>query len=206
MFYSPTRRLHAPSILPNTHLPKYSFQTVQNLSALQASLRILPSLLVGTLLNLSTGLLIDRLPVFAVVLVALILNAGAPLLMAVISPQWPYWYDAFFAQLLAPISADILFTVGLVVVSDVFPVETQALAGAVFNTVAQFGNSVGMTIMAVIAAEATKTSSVRDKASSEGLMVGYRASFWAAFAWMVLACLIGAFGLRKIGKVGLKRD
>lgn len=182
------------------------FQTVQNLSALQASIRILPSLLVGTLLQLSTGLLIHRLPAFALVLGALVLSAGAPLLMALISPHWPYWYDAFFAQLLSPISADILFTVGLLVVSDVFPVETQALAGAVFNTVAQFGTSVGLTVMAVIAAETTKNSKVKDKASPESLMVGYRASFWAAFSWMALACLVGGFGLRKIGKVGLKRD
>lgn len=198
--------LHVPSIPTNAHLRTYSFQTVQNLSALQASIRILPSLLVGTLLQLSTGLLIHRLPAFALVLGALVLSAGAPLLMALISPHWPYWYDAFFAQLLSPISADILFTVGLLVVSDVFPVETQALAGAVFNTVAQFGTSVGLTVMAVIAAETTKNSKVKDKASPESLMVGYRASFWAAFSWMALACLVGGFGLRKIGKVGLKRD
>jgi hypothetical protein len=53
-----------------------------------------------------------------------ILSAGAPLLMAMINPHWPYWYDAFFAQLLSPLSADVLFTVGLLVVSDVFPTRT----------------------------------------------------------------------------------
>lgn len=26
------------------------------------------------------------------------ISAGAPLLMAVIGKDWPYWYDAFFAQ------------------------------------------------------------------------------------------------------------
>jgi hypothetical protein len=183
-----------------------SFQEVQDLSALQASLRILPSLVVGTAINLTTGLLVHKIPAFHLVLIMSILSAGAPLLMAVIDPKWPYWYDAFFAQLLAPLSADVLFTVGLLVVSDIFPTRTQALAGAVFNTVAQFGTSIGLTAMAVISSSATKSSKYVEKTEPDALMVGYRASFWAAFSWIALACFIGAFGLRKLGKVGLKKD
>ena len=126
--------------------------------------------------------------------------------MAVIDASAPYWYNAFFAQLLSPLSTDILFTIGLLVVSDVFPTETQALAGAIFNTVAQFGNSIGLTITSVVSSSATMQSPIRDKTSAGALEVGYKAGFWAAFAWMVLACIIGFFGLRKIGRVGLKRD
>lgn len=126
--------------------------------------------------------------------------------MAVIQPRWPYWYDAFFAQLLAPISCDVLFTVGLLAISEVFPADTQALAGAIFNTVAQFGMSIGLTIMALVSSATTDKSKIVDKTSPDALMVGYRASFWVSFAWMVLACVIGAFGLRKIGKIGLKKD
>jgi len=183
-----------------------SYQNVQQLSALQASLRILPSLIVGTMVQVSTGLLIHRVPAFHLLLVSMILSAGAPLLMATISVHQPYWFNAFFAQLVSPFSADILFTVGLLVVSDVFPARMQALAGAVFNTVAQFGTSVGLTIMAVIAASTTNGSKLQDKNSPDALMSGYRASFWAAFTWMCLACFIGAYGLRKMGRVGLKRD
>lgn len=95
---------------------------------------------------------------------------------------------------------------GLLVVSDVFPARTQALAGAVFNTVAQLGTSMGLTLMAVIAASVTESSNFPSKSSPDSLMMGYRVSFWAAFAWMVLACLIGVYGLRGIGKVGLKED
>lgn len=184
----------------------HSFQNVQQLSALQASIRILPSLVVGVLVQVSTGLLIHRIPAFYLILLSVTLSAGGPLLMATINAHKPYWYNAFFAQLVSPISADILFTVGLLVVSDVFPARTQALAGAVFNTVAQFGTSIGLTIMAVISASITKGSKLQEKNSPDALMLGYRASFWAAFAWMGMACFIGAFGLRRIGMVGLKRD
>lgn len=186
----------------------HSFQKVQGLSALQASLRILPSMIIGSVCQLSTGLLIHRISAFYLVVGSMLLSAGGPLLMAVINVQWPYWYDAFFAQLLAPLSADILFTVALLVISDVFPPRTQALAGAVFNTVSQFGNSLGLTIMAVISSVATKhaASSNGGDDSPAALLTGYRAGFWAAFAWMMFAFFIGAFGLRRIGKVGVKRD
>jgi len=113
--------------------------------------------------------------------------------MAVIDVEWPYWYDAFFAQALSPISADILFTVALLVISDVFPQRTQALAGAVFNTVSQFGNSLGLTVTAVISSLATKraAASPADDQSPGPLLVGYKAGFWAAFAWMMCAFSIG---------------
>jgi hypothetical protein len=124
--------------------------------------------------------------------------------MAIISAHWPYWYAAFPAQLLSPLSYDIMFTIGLLVVSEGFPKQTQALAGAVFNTVAQFGTSMGLTVMAVVAAAVSDADSGSSK--EEKLLVGYKASFWTAFAGMALACLVGAFGLRRMGKVGLKRD
>jgi hypothetical protein len=197
---------HARYPLSHVALTSSSFQEVQSLSALQTSIRILPSLALGTILNLTTGLLVHKVPAYYLVLGFSLLSAGAPLLMAVINPHWPYWYDAFFAQLLSPLSADVLFTVGLLVVSDVFPISTQALAGAVFNTVAQFGASTGFTVMAVISTSATKKSKYQDKTKPDALMVGYRASFWAAFSWIIVACIIGAFGLRKVGKVGLKED
>ncbi|KAH8693030.1 putative MFS transporter [Talaromyces proteolyticus] len=184
------------------------FQKVQNLNAFEASIRILPSMIVGSICQLSTGLLIHRISAFYLVVGSMILSGGGPLLMAVIDARWPYWYDAFFAQLLAPLSADILFTIGLLVVSDLFPTRTQALAGAVFNTVSQFGTSIGLTVMAVISSATTKhySKSASNSSSPDALLVGYRAGFWAAFAWMMIAFLIGAFGLRNIGKVGLKRD
>jgi len=125
--------------------------------------------------------------------------------MALINPSSPYWYNAFFAQILAPISADILFTIGLLVVSEVFPSDTQALAGAVFNTVTQFGTSVGLTVLTVISAAVTQKEGA-EETEERRLLAGYRASFWTAFAVLVGACVIGGVGLRRMGKVGLKRD
>ncbi|KAH8911171.1 MFS general substrate transporter [Coniochaeta sp. PMI_546] len=182
------------------------FQDVQRTTALGASLRLLPNLLFGTVINLTIGLVVDRVPATYAVLVSSGLCAGAPLLMALLNPDWPYWYAELFAQLLAPLSADVLFTVGLIIVSDVFPPRTQALAGAVFNTLSMVGVSIGLTTMSVISTTVTKESGVADEGAPEALLKGYRATFWACFAWMVTACFVGGVGLRKLGKVGVKKD
>jgi len=82
----------------------------------------------------------------------------------------------------------------------------QSLAGAVFNTVCQFGQAVGLAIMAVIAASATEASSYTVKTSPDALLAGYRASYWACFGLSGLGCVAGAWGLRGIGIVGMKKD
>ncbi|KAK6368450.1 hypothetical protein LTR64_006604 [Lithohypha guttulata] len=179
---------------------------VQEVSALQASLRILPALVVGITLNLVTGYIVDRAPAFWLLLVAMTITAVAPLLMALISPQLSYWRGAFFAQLLMPISGDVLFTIGLIVISEVFPEKTQALAGAVFNTVAFFGLSLGLNLMQVVSTSVTEGTQYRDKSSPLALLQGYRASFWAMFAATVTCAVICVLGLRNIGKIGLKRE
>ncbi|KAK4062440.1 hypothetical protein Trihar35433_9261 [Trichoderma harzianum] len=182
------------------------FQQVQSQSALHASLQILPSLISGALTNISTGIFVNRMPVMWSVLISSTLSTVAPLLMALINPSWPYWYDAFFAQILAPLSCDILFTVGLLVVSDVFPTHMQALSGAVFNTCAQLGTAIGLTVTSLIAASVTNASLNVDKASPSALMVGYRAVFWTMFAAMALVCVLSVLGLRTIKQLGVKRD
>lgn len=137
---------------------------------------------------------------------ATILTAVSPLLMALISPELSYWRGAFFAQALFPFSADVLFTIGLIVISEVFPEKTQALAGAVFNTVAYFGVSLGLNLMQIVSTLVTEGTRYRDKASPSALLQGYRATFWTIFASTVTCALICMVGLRKVGQIGLKRD
>lgn len=185
-------------------LTRCSFQEVQHLSALQASIRILPSVVVGIILNFTTGLFVDKVPALWIVVVSSVLSAVAPLLMAVVQPQWTYWANAFLAQVLMPISCDALFTVGLIIITDMFPDDTQALAGGVFNTASQFGGAVGLAIMQIISTLVTKDNHTMGE--TRALLAGYKASFWAMFGFMLLCGVVGAMGLRKTGRVGLKRD
>lgn len=133
--------------------------------------------------------------------------------MARVNPASSYWHLEFWGQIFAPLSADVLFTVGLLIVSDNFSKDTQALAGGVFNTVAQFGQSLGIGICQVVALGVMgPTGSGQQEGNSvEGkeetaLLKGYRASFWTMFAFMVVCGFIAIIGLRKAGKVGLKQE
>ncbi|KAJ4375928.1 hypothetical protein N0V83_001207 [Neocucurbitaria cava] len=194
------------------------FQEVQHASLLTTSLYLLPNLTTGVLINIFVGVFVHRVPARWLVAGSALICALSPMLMALVPPAWSYWKLAFWAQIFAPFSADVLFTVGLIIVSDNFPEKTQALAGAVFNTVAQFGMSLGMGSCQVVAL------GIQDKeggnASSGGgsdggafhdqdataLLKGYRASYWLMFAYMLVCGFIAVVGLRKAGKVGLKRE
>ncbi|KAI8255460.1 putative MFS-type transporter [Colletotrichum sp. SAR 10_98] len=181
------------------------FQEVQGLSATETSTRLLPSLVVGIILNFTTGLFVHKVSARWLVAGSSIVCAGGPVLMALAKPERPYWYNAFFAQLLQPISGDILLTVGLIIVSEAFPEDTQALAGAVFNAASQFGTSLGLAIMQVVAGVVTKKAAARE-APVDALLLGYRASFWAMTGFMVLCFALGLVGLHKTGKVGNKKE
>src|SRR5271170_5157673 len=65
-----------------------------------------------------------------------------------------------------------------------FPVRTQALAGGVFNTLAQIGNSVGLAITSIVAASVTARDVAEGGTAQGSLWEGYKASFWTCFgAW-----------------------
>ncbi|EGU87228.1 hypothetical protein FOPG_10835 [Fusarium oxysporum f. sp. conglutinans race 2 54008] len=180
------------------------FQEVQHLSALNAAIRILPSVVVGVALNFTTGLVVHRIPAIWLVVITSVLTTISPLLMALIDPAWTYWTAAFFAQVLMPFSADVLFTVGLIVVTETFSEDKQAVAGSVFNAASQFGNAMGLAVMQVVSTLVSKQHAGSKPA--EALLQGYKASFWTMFSFMVLCALIGGVGLRKAGKVGLKQE
>ena len=82
------------------------FQEVQNLSALQTALRFLPSVASGAALNILTGFYAYKFRANYLVSVTTLLSAVAPLLMALINPNESYWYSAFWAMLVSPLSAD----------------------------------------------------------------------------------------------------
>ncbi|TLD24817.1 hypothetical protein PspLS_05454 [Pyricularia sp. CBS 133598] len=193
------------------------FQEIQHYSSLTTSLLLLPMILVGAVANFFTGVFVDRLPARWLIAISSMLAAGTPLIMALVDPNLSYWYLQFWAQALAPLSADVLFTIGLIVVSESFPEQTQALAGAVFNTVAQLGLSLCVGVCQVVALGVSATeggvghggSGSQDagtQAYVASLLKGYRASFWTIFGYMLLCTAVAVVGLRNVGKVGINRN
>ncbi|KAM0723452.1 hypothetical protein Q7P37_000438 [Cladosporium fusiforme] len=185
------------------------FQKIQHLSAIQTSVRFIPDIILGIALSVLAGLILHRVSAYWIVLGSLGLTAISPLLMAIMQPHWSYWYAAFWAVLLSQVSVDVLFVVSALVITASFPEGTQALASAVFNTISQFGTAVGLAIMSVISSSVTQSyvrSHGTDQDDPISLLEGYRASYWACFAMSILACGIGAFGLRGVANKGMKKD
>jgi predicted MFS family arabinose efflux permease len=182
------------------------FQDVQEISAIQTSIRFLPTPIAGAITNIVMGLIAHKVRADYIVIFGAVMTAVSGLLMGIIQPEWTYWACAFPAMALNPISADALFTVSNLVITSVFPAKTQALAGGVFNTIAQLGKSVGLASSGLIAASVTENGKWTDKQSPQALMEGYRAAFWYCFAGSVATVFMFAWGLRGIGKVGVKRD
>ncbi|SCN99817.1 related to aminotriazole resistance protein [Fusarium fujikuroi] len=179
------------------------FQEIEHLSALKAAIRMLPSTVVGLALNITTGFVVHKIRANLLVAFASLISAGSPLLMAVIQPGWSYWKCAFPAQILMPFSIDVLFTIGLIIITEAFPEEQHAVAGAVFNTAAQFGNTMGLALMQVISTWVTEQQKTT-KPFTKALMEGYRATFWAMLAFLLVCSIVGAIGLRRAGRVGLR--
>ncbi|CAO2654471.1 Nn.00g112040.m01.CDS01 [Neocucurbitaria sp. VM-36] len=182
------------------------FQDVQEISAIQTSIRFLPIPVAGAIANVVVALIVHRVRADWMVIGGIALTSIGGLLMCIIQPEWSYWACAFPALFLTPLSADALFTVSNLVITSVFPQRTQGLAGGVFNTIAQIGKSVGLATSAVIATSVTEHSRYREKESPAALMEGFRAAFWYLFALSCATGLLFTWGLRGIGKVGMKRE
>ncbi|KAK1477963.1 major facilitator superfamily transporter [Colletotrichum abscissum] len=197
-----------PALIPNRLWRNAAFTSicVQGISALQSSLRFLPHVVMGTLVNIAAAWLVSRIKVQTLGAVSAVITAAAPILMATISLDGNYWFAPFWAMVLSPVNADALFTVSNLIISDAFPADVQSLAGGVFSEIGQIGNAVGLAVTAAIAASVTEHSAVVHDDAREARMEGYRAAFWTIFAATVAVLFIVVGGLRKGGTVGKKDD
>lgn len=82
--HGPTR----PQYLSTQLIYPNSFQNVQHFTEFETSIRLLPEIIIGIVLNLSAGLLVDRIPANYLVISTSIICALSPLLMAIINPAW----------------------------------------------------------------------------------------------------------------------
>ncbi|KAG4418164.1 hypothetical protein IFR04_008685 [Cadophora malorum] len=182
------------------------FQEIQGLSPIQTSLRFLPMVVTGAGANLLTGWLVKRVRADILILISAFVTAVAPLLMAVVKPEWSYWICAFVAVACTPVCADVLFTVANLVITSVFPLQTHGLAGGVFNTVSNIGASFALGLTAVVASSVSMTKDGNMQSITETLMYGYRATFWLCFGVNIIVLGVIGLGLKTIGKVGLKEE
>lgn len=163
------------------------------------------------------GWLVPRYRADVIVVIACCICFPPAVLMLFAIPTSNYWIYAFAAVVLSPVGADALFTVSNLVITNIFAKKDHGLAGVVFNTVAQVGKTFGLALAGVISQSRTRETvagglGVGRPVSSgveygpEPLLHGYRAAFWFCFGLSLVTLPISFWGLRKVGKVGEKRD
>ena len=184
----------------------FFFQEVQMLNATKTSIRFLPAPIVGVIVNAGMGLLVHRVRANWAIIIGTLISCVSPILTAVMKPSDSYWEFLFPSIALNAIGPDVLFTASNLIITDAFPDKTQALAGGVFNTVAQIGKSVGLALSAVIANSVSLKLEHTDRSEASVLLEGYRAAWWFILSITGASILVSLIGLRHIGKLGLKRE
>lgn len=182
-------------------------QDVRGYSTFTSSLYFLPAPVCGFLMNVAVAVLLPYLKASYAVPAACFVSGLAPLLLAklcqVHAPS--YWQAVFQAMALNPLGADLMYTIAMLVVSDAFPLKTQALAGGVFNMLAQIGKSVGIATTAIIAQQVSSPLMVSFDAK-EALLRGYHAGWWYNCGLSFMSVFVSLWGLRSVGRLGIKRD
>ncbi|RYP52163.1 hypothetical protein DL768_002605 [Monosporascus sp. mg162] len=178
------------------------FQQIQELPALESSIQYFSQIIMGTSVNIVLVYLISRVRVVVLAVVSACITLVSPAIMATVRIDASYWAGPCWALFLCPVNPWVLFSISNLLISDALPADEQSLAGGVFNQFAQFGNSVGLAITAVIAASVTEHSN--ELGEKTRLMDGFRAAFWAIFASTGAVIVISAVGFRGAGLIGQK--
>jgi predicted MFS family arabinose efflux permease len=181
-------------------------QEVRGFSALTSSLYFLPAPICGAMMNIAIGVSLPYLRPSLAVPIGCLVSGIAPLLLATLcrldGPK--YWHAVFQAMAINPLGADLIYTIANLVVTSAFPTKTQALAGGVFNMLAQIGKSIGIASTAIIAQQVTASSQLTN--ASEALLQGYKAGWWYNCGLGFASVLVSFWGLRSVGKLGVKID
>ncbi|PWN43050.1 MFS general substrate transporter [Ceraceosorus guamensis] len=177
-------------------------QEIQLTAPLETSVRFLPLVLVGLILNVAAGWLVSRVSTFILIICGDLMVMAAALIFSLMSPQWSYWRGMFWVMVLQ-VGPDLAFpSAQLLAVQSVGP-RQASIAGSVFNTTTRLATSFGLAITSSIAAGVTRRAS-STKSPEAALLEGYRAAGWACFAASAYALVVAVIWLRKVGIVGVR--
>ncbi|TFK35336.1 major facilitator superfamily domain-containing protein [Crucibulum laeve] len=180
------------------------YQKYKSYSTIQTVIRLSPMFVSGLLCNAFVGVLAARVRLVYLLAFGNVSTAIASLLFAIIQPEASYWCYGFPSATLGVIGADFTYATGTLFVAKVSRQDEQSLAGGLFQTMAQTGTAVGVTITTVIfnrVSGVTQSTTV-DSGHSEDILRGYKAAEWGGVAFGLVATLLSIMFFRRVGTVG----
>lgn len=100
-------------------------------------------------------------------------------------------------------SNSVLCTISNQIIADALPKSKESQAGDVFNSISKVGNSVGLGIAAVISSSVSAGAPVRDESA---VMKGYQTMYYVCITPFSIVAILSGIGLRRTGRVGMKRE
>ncbi|TVY41815.1 putative MFS-type transporter [Lachnellula subtilissima] len=182
----------------------YFYQDYQLLSPLQTMLRFLPLGVVGILTIIASGYLLSRLRGDFILIFGLVSSCIANVLFAVpIPPSTSYFAYGMPSMALAAFGVDTVYTCLGLFTTQALPRKDQAIAGAMFQTVAAMGRAISLPVMAAAQYAVQEKHLKNGRTERFAYLEGLRAAEWVCFGCMVVCLGVTICGLRNIGKIGL---
>ncbi|KAK3065853.1 hypothetical protein LTR53_017965 [Teratosphaeriaceae sp. CCFEE 6253] len=189
----------------------YYYQDYKGRSAIETTIRFLPTGVVGVITIFITSQILARVRVNYILMFGTFCVTISSLLFAVPIPdEETYWAFGFPAMCLCVLGADTLFPTLVLFNAHSLPKEDQALGGAMINAVGQVGRAIGLAIATAIQIavqehhERSAATAVTgaDSLGNTAFRAGLRAANWFSVALGIMAFTTVTLAFRGAGIIG----
>lgn len=152
-------------------------QRIKHLTALDITLRLLPMVISGVLVNVVCGLILHRVSNKLLTGIGALAYTASFLILSFMKEDATYWAFIFPALVLVVVGADIQFNVTNMYVMSSLPASQQSIAGGIFNTISKLCNNLGLGI-----ATSVSTAVAHGMTAETPVIRPYLAVYWYAAA------------------------
>ncbi|KAJ5195225.1 uncharacterized protein N7498_008663 [Penicillium cinerascens] len=163
-------------------------QEVKHLTALDITVRLLPMVISGVLVNVVCGLVMHRVSNRLLTGIGALAYTTSFLILSFMEEDAIYWAFIFPAITLVVVGADIQFNVTNMYVMSSLPPSQQSIAGGIFNTVSKLCNNLGLGI-----ATSVHSAVMNQMTESTPAIKPYLAVYWFSAAGAGLSLVLVPF-------------
>ncbi|KAJ5160371.1 permease of the major facilitator superfamily [Penicillium canariense] len=168
-------------------------QQVDHLSAGDTALRFLPMGVIGFIVSLGTGKLLEYMNGKYLLLAGLILTVLAPVPSALtVTSTTDFWVNVLATSLISISAVSLIFVTTSTTILTTVPAEVKSLCGGMLNTAFQIGSGVALAISAA-------TTEAVDIEKEHSVAQQYSTGLWCSTGLAGLGLIIGLIAVRRRG-------
>ncbi|KAG7562295.1 hypothetical protein FFLO_02283 [Filobasidium floriforme] len=183
------------------------FQEYLELSLRDTAQHFIPGPISGAFCNILIGFIAPRVRTQWILAVGVFVSGLSLLLFAAMPVGASYWGYTLFAMMFSVVGGDFAGSAGLIYITQMVRGPTSGMAGGLFNTVVQFGMSMGPCIATLIfrytsEAHARPRSNLSyddDAFPKDSYLYGLKRAAWGIAGMCFFAAALTPFALRGMG-------